>query len=64
MPAGAEFGKPIAPQTASVGVSTSVFVRREGQVIRHKLPLRLVLLAYLLLIAPFDSGLLPSAMRP
>src|SRR6202035_4096143 len=34
---GAEVGKPIAPQTASVGVSTSKFVRAEGQVIRHNL---------------------------
>ena len=32
---GAEIGKPIAPQTASVGVSTSEFVRNEGEVIRH-----------------------------
>ena len=32
---GAEIGKPIAPQTASVGVSTSRFVRNEGAVIRH-----------------------------
>ena len=32
---GAEIGKPIAPQTASVGVSTSRFVRNEGEVIRH-----------------------------
>jgi len=34
---GAEIGKPIAPQTASVGVSTSRFVRNEGEVIRHNL---------------------------
>jgi hypothetical protein len=45
-------------------VSTSVFVRREGQVIKRKLPWTLVLLAYLLLIAPFYSGVLPSAMQP
>ena len=32
---GAEVGKPIAPQTTSVGVSTSSYVRREGEVIRH-----------------------------
>jgi lactate permease len=61
---GAEIGKPIAPQTASVGVATSVFVRREGQVIRHNLPWTLVLLAYLLLIALFYRGVLPSAMQP
>jgi lactate permease len=35
---GAEIGKPIAPQTTSVGVSTSKYVRREGQVIRYNLP--------------------------
>src|SRR5581483_1305861 len=34
---GAEIGKPVAPQTASVGVSTGTFVRQEGQVIRHNL---------------------------
>jgi lactate permease len=61
---GAEVGKPIAPQTASVGVATSKFVRREGQVIRHNLPWTLVLLAYLLLIALFYRGVLPSAMTP
>ncbi|MGH3252575.1 MAG: L-lactate permease [Trebonia sp.] len=61
---GAEIGKPIAPQTASVGVATSQFVRREGQVIRHNLPWTLVLLAYLLLIALFYRGVLPAAMQP
>jgi lactate permease len=61
---GAEIGKPIAPQTASVGVSTSNFVRREGQVIRHNLAWTLVLLAYLILIALFYRGVLPAAMRP
>ena len=61
---GAEIGKPVAPQTASVGVATSKFVRREGQVIRHNLPWTLVLLAYLLLIALFYRGVLPAAMQP
>ena len=61
---GAEIGKPITPQTASVGVSTSEFVRREGQVIRHNLAWTLVLLAYLLLIALFYRGVLPAAMQP
>jgi len=61
---GAEIGKPIAPQTASVGVATSEFVRREGQVIRHNLPWTLVLLGYLLLIALFYRGVLPAAMQP
>jgi lactate permease len=61
---GAEVGKPAAPQTASVGVSTSKFVRREGQVIRHNLPWTLVLLVYLILIALFYRGVLPAAMHP
>jgi lactate permease len=48
---GAEIGKPIAPQTASVGVSTSKFVRKEGDVIRHNMGWTFILLAYLILIA-------------
>jgi lactate permease len=59
---GAEIGKPIAPQTASVGVSTSSYVRREGQVIRHNLPWTLVLLAWLLLIALLFRFVFPGAM--
>jgi lactate permease len=47
---GAEVGKPIAPQTASVGVSTSKFVRNEGEVIRHNFGWCLVLLGYLVVI--------------
>ena len=47
---GAEIGKPIAPQTASVGVSTSKFVRKEGDVIRHNMGWTLILLAYLIVI--------------
>jgi lactate permease len=47
---GAEIGKPIAPQTASVGVSTSKFVRNEGEVIRHNFGWCLVLLVYLMVI--------------
>jgi lactate permease len=47
---GAEIGKPIAPQTASVGVSTSKFVRNEGEVIRHNMGWTFILLAYLVLI--------------
>ncbi len=61
---GAEIGKPVAPQTASVGVAISTFVRREGQVIRHNLPWTLVILGYLILIALLYRGLLPAAMRP
>ncbi len=47
---GAEIGKPVAPQTASVGVSTSRFVRNEGEVIRHNFGWTLLLLAYLVAI--------------
>jgi lactate permease len=47
---GAEVGKPVAPQTASVGVSTSRFVRNEGAVIRHNMAWTLILLIYLILI--------------
>jgi lactate permease len=50
---GAEIGKPIAPQTASVGVSTSKYVRNEGAVIRHNMGWTFVLLAYLVLIGVF-----------
>jgi lactate permease len=64
---GAEIGKPIAPQTASVGVSTSKFVRQEGEVIRHNMGWTLVLLAYLIIIAvgfylvhPALMGVAPS----
>jgi L-lactate transport len=59
---GAEVGKPIAPQTASVGVSTSRFVRSEGQVIRHNMGWTLVVLAYLILIALLFYYLLPKSM--
>jgi lactate permease len=48
---GAEIGKPIAPQTASVGVSTTRFVRNEGEVIRHNFGWCLVILVYLIAIS-------------
>jgi lactate permease len=60
---GAEVGKPIAPQTASVGVSTSRFVRSEGQVIRHNMGWTLVILAYLILIALLFYYVFPGAMN-
>lgn len=47
---GAEVGKPIAPQTASVGVATTRFVRNEGAVIRHNFAWTLAILAWLLII--------------
>jgi lactate permease len=59
---GAEVGKPIAPQTASVGVSTSKFVRSEGQVIRHNMGWTLVTLAYLILIGLVFFYFFPNAM--
>ncbi len=60
---GAEVGKPIAPQTASVGVSTSDLVRREGDVIRHNFGWTLVTLAYLILIGLLYYYVLPGAVR-
>jgi lactate permease len=59
---GAEVGKPIAPQTASVGVSTSKFVRSEGQVIRHNMGWTLIVLAYLILISLLFYYQFPSLM--
>src|SRR5215472_2283355 len=60
---GAEVGKPIAPQTTSVGVSTTSYVRREGEVIRHNFGWTLVLLGWLILIGLFYYYVLPQAMR-
>jgi lactate permease len=59
---GSEVGKPIAPQTASVGVSTSKLVRSEGQVIRHNMGWTLVLLAYLILISILFYFVFPNSM--
>ena len=44
-------------------MSTSQFVRKEGQVIRHNLGWTLILLGYLILIALFYRFVLPAAMR-
>ncbi|HEY9241606.1 MAG TPA: L-lactate permease [Streptosporangiaceae bacterium] len=60
---GAEVGKPVAPQTTSVGVSTSSYVRREGVVIRHNFGWTLVILGYLILIGLLYYYVLPAAMR-
>ncbi|MGH9808073.1 MAG: L-lactate permease, partial [Terriglobia bacterium] len=57
---GAEIGKPVAPQTASVGVSTSRFVRNEGAVIRHNMGWTFVLLIYLILIGVIFYLFLPG----
>jgi lactate permease len=59
---GAEVGKPVAPQTASVGVSTSRFVRNEGAVIRHNMAWTVVLLLYLILIGVLFYLFFPRAM--
>ncbi|GAC1350456.1 MAG: L-lactate permease [Ktedonobacteraceae bacterium] len=59
---GAEVGKPVAPQTASVGVSTSKFVRDEGQVIRHNMGWTLVLLGWLIIVGLLYYFLLPGLM--
>lgn len=60
---GAEVGKPIAPQTASVGVSTTRFVRNEGEVIRYNMGWTLIILAYLIAIGCLYFFLLPGLMR-
>jgi lactate permease len=60
---GAEVGKPIALQTASVGVSTSRLVRNEGQVIRHNLGWTLVQVCYVILIILVFYYFLPNAMK-
>jgi lactate permease len=57
---GAEIGKPVAPQTASVGVSTTRFVRKEGVVIRHNMGWTLFLLAYLIVIGVLCWRFFPS----
>ncbi|HEY7298474.1 MAG TPA: L-lactate permease [Xanthobacteraceae bacterium] len=58
---GAEIGKPVAPQTASVGVSTTRFVRNEGAVIRHNMGWTFVLLGYLILIGIAFYWFYPAA---
>ncbi|HEU0025749.1 MAG TPA: L-lactate permease [Ktedonobacterales bacterium] len=59
---GAEVGKPVAPQTASVGVATTKYVRNEGQVVRHNMGWTLVILGWLLLVGLLFYFFLPSAM--
>jgi lactate permease len=61
---GAEVGKPVAPQTCSVGVATSSYVRSEGQVIRHNMLWTLFTLAYLILIGVLFYFVFPSSMIP
>ncbi|HEU5438425.1 MAG TPA: L-lactate permease [Ktedonobacterales bacterium] len=59
---GAEVGKPVAPQTASVGVTTSKYVRDEGQVIRHNMGWTLVVLGWLIIVGLFFYFVLPGTM--
>ena len=59
---GAEIGKPVAPQTASVGVSTTRFVRNEGAVIRHNMGWTFFLLGYLVLIGIACYFFFPEVM--
>jgi lactate permease len=59
---GAEVGKPVAPQTASVGVSTTKFVRNEGEVVRYNMGWTLVTLVYLIGIGALFYFLLPGAV--
>ncbi|MDA8050030.1 MAG: L-lactate permease [Rhodospirillales bacterium] len=60
---GAEVGKPVAPQTASVGVSTSRFVRNEGEVIRHNMGWTFIILGYLIVIGVLFYLFAPSVME-
>ncbi|WP_027945610.1 L-lactate permease [Amycolatopsis taiwanensis] len=60
---GSEVGKPVAAQTASVGVATTTLVRQEGHVIRHNLGWTLIILAYLIGVGALFYFLLPSSMR-
>lgn len=60
---GAEVGKPVAPQTASVGVSTSKFVRNEGEVIRHNFGWTLFVLGWLIIVALLFYFIFPGTMR-
>jgi len=60
---GAEVGKPIAPQTASVGVTTTGYTRKEGDVIRHNFGWTLIVLGYLIIVGLFYYFLAPGAMR-
>ncbi|WP_206957747.1 L-lactate permease [Trinickia acidisoli] len=59
---GAEVGKPVAPQTTSVGVATSRFVRNEGEVIRHNMGWTFILLGYLIIIGVGFYLLAPGVM--
>lgn len=59
---GAEIGKPVASQTASVGVSTSHFVREEEVVTRHNMGWTSFLLGYLIVIGIACYYFFPSVV--
>ncbi|MBV9647241.1 MAG: L-lactate permease [Candidatus Eremiobacteraeota bacterium] len=59
---GAEIGKPVAPQTASVGVSTTRFVRNEGAVIRYNMGWTFALLVYLIAIGVLFYFVFPGTV--
>jgi len=47
---GSELGKPVAPQTVSAGVSTTEYVRREGEIIRNNMKYSIALVFVLIII--------------
>lgn len=59
---GAEMGKPVAPQTASVGVSTTSYVRSEGEVIRHNMAWTMIVLGYLIVVGLLFYYVFPQFM--
>ena len=61
---GAELAKPVAPQTVSAGVSTTKYVRKEGEVIRKNLPWALGILIYLIIIGIIYAFLAPGLFYP
>lgn len=59
---GAELGKPVAPQTVSVGVSTTPYVRKEGIVVRKNLPWAILYVLYLIFIISLYAFVFPWAV--
>ncbi|MGC9169478.1 MAG: L-lactate permease [Thermoproteus sp.] len=60
---GAELGKPVAPQTVSAGISTTEYVRREGDIIRNNLPYSISLVLLLVAIAVVHLLLYPYPFK-
>jgi len=59
---GSELGKPVAPQTVSVGVSTTPYVRKEGIIVRKNLPWAIMYVLYLIFIISLYAFVFPWAM--